>query len=293
MKPLCVRCTAAGRHYGHGFAEVWFDGGYPAVLRDGIADLIDRHQPSAVAFQGPNYRPGSSGKAKGGGTGGEGGEGARGGLHSGNAVRWAGTESGHTPSDDMWSTVRAAGPGASGSSFGYGPGSPNGTVFMPAEQDSAIQSGANEGGFWYPGERSKPVDELVNEYEDSVGHNSNYMLELSPDRHGALPDADLAAYRGLGAALSECYGGAKAVARTGANCSSAACDVPLPALTGNVDRVLIQVNGRTTTTTAAAAAAAAAAATHTRAHTHTRTHARAPCGFGRGCHRARNERQKT
>lgn len=36
------------------------------------------------------------------------------------------------------------------------------------------------------------------EYEDSVGHNANYLLELSPDPHGQIPAADVAAYKGFG-----------------------------------------------------------------------------------------------
>ena len=38
------------------------------------------------------------------------------------------------------------------------------------------------------------MGELVAEYEDSVGHNSNYLLELSPDPRGSIPPADKAAY---------------------------------------------------------------------------------------------------
>ena len=59
-----------------------------------IASLIDANQPTAVTFQGPGWD-----KSKG---------------YAGNVVRWAGTESGHTPSTDMWSTVddAKAGPGA-------------------------------------------------------------------------------------------------------------------------------------------------------------------------------------
>ena len=34
------------------------------------------------------------------------------------------------------------------------------------------------GGFWYPGATTKPLVELLREYEDSVGHNSNYLLEF-------------------------------------------------------------------------------------------------------------------
>ena len=46
----------------------------------------------------------------------------------------------------------------------------------------------------YPNETSKTTAELMAEYEDSVGHNSNFMLELSPDPDGVIPQADLSAY---------------------------------------------------------------------------------------------------
>jgi hypothetical protein len=42
---------------------------------------------------------------------------------------------------------------------------------------------------------------------NSVGHNSNFMLELSPDPQGRIPPADTAAYAGFGAALRSCYTG--------------------------------------------------------------------------------------
>eukprot|EP00037_Helgoeca_nana_P006248 m.57740 g.57740 ORF g.57740 m.57740 type:complete len:374 (-) comp17132_c1_seq1:734-1855(-) len=213
-----------GGGYGHNFGEIWLDGGYPPVLADKIATLIDRNQPQAVTFQGPGWN-----KTAG---------------YSGNVVRWAGTETGHTPSADMWSTVdeNDAGPGTSGNAFGHGAGSPDGEVFMPAEQDAAIQTGPNEGGFWYPGETPKAVSELLNEYEDSVGHNANLMLELSPDRTGAIPAADLAAYAAFGTALAKCYvAPAVPVGNTSSVCSYASgCVVMLPhLLAAAVDRIRI------------------------------------------------------
>lgn len=112
---------------------------------------------------------------------------------------------------------------------------------MPAEQDGAIQAGANEGGFWYPGETTKPVSELVNEYEDSVGHNSNFMLELSPDRNGAVPESDLAAYTGMGKVLSDCYALTAAVAITnGTFTSSNNTSMTMTLTAGGVDRILIK-----------------------------------------------------
>lgn len=54
---------------------------------------------------------------------------------------------------------------------------------------NACMAQANQGGFWYPHEAPKTVTELVTEYEDSVGHNSNFLLELSPDPRGRIPSA--------------------------------------------------------------------------------------------------------
>ena len=61
----------------------WFDGGVPIELVDDLAVMIDSHAPDAVAFQGPERHNAG---------------------YSGNVVRWSGTETGHTPSEDMWST---------------------------------------------------------------------------------------------------------------------------------------------------------------------------------------------
>jgi hypothetical protein len=151
----------------------------------------------------------------------------------------------------MWSTVKTADAGPAGD-FGANPkaGSADGAVFMPAEQDAAIQAGANQGGFWYPSEKAKDVGELVDEYEDSVGHNSNYMLELSPDRSGALPAGDVAAYEALGLALRRCYLRGPDRMPPAANVSgtcghsgivngTAVCELVLPPAATVVDRIRI------------------------------------------------------
>ena len=109
-----------GGKYGHELVEVWLDGGYPPELETFIADLVDQHQPNAIIFQAPNWNRS---------------------LHSGNAVRWAGTETGHTPSADMWSTVHSKDEGEGGD-YAYGQGAANGDVFMPSEQHGAIQTKA-------------------------------------------------------------------------------------------------------------------------------------------------------
>ncbi|GMH90962.1 hypothetical protein TrST_g6857 [Triparma strigata] len=207
-----------GGRYGHDFVEVWLDGGYPEELGEFIADLIDKNQPKAVIFQAPNWDVSK---------------------HSGNSVRWAGTETGHTPEEDMWSTVSSSQQGEQGD-YGYGPGVADGDVWMPAEQDAPIADGYDYGGFWYPGQDPKNLTELMSEYEDSVGHNSNFMLELSPDRDGAIPDSNLEAYTMFGEALDRCYrpGGVGVVASSdGFRCDSKiGCSIPISAAT-EVDRV--------------------------------------------------------
>lgn len=200
---------------------MWLDGGYPEELGEFIADLIDENQPKAVIFQAPNWDVSK---------------------HSGNSVRWAGTETGHTPEEDMWSTASSSQQGEQGD-YGYGPGVADGDVWMPAEQDAPIADGYDYGGFWYPGQDPKKSTELMSEYEDSVGHNSNFMLELSPDRDGAIPDSNLEAYTMFGEALDRCYrpGGTGVVASIGNGngfwCDSVTdCSIQISADT-EIDRV--------------------------------------------------------
>lgn len=180
-------------NYGN-LTEIWFDGGVPEEIAPELAKLIDLHQQSAVAFQGPERR--SAG-------------------FSGNIVRWSGTETGHTPSTDMWSTIVAAGTNFS-QPMEYGKGdAPNSTVpleFVPSEQDGSIQPySQEEGGFWYPTNNvPKQLDELMDEYEDSVGHNSNYLLELSPNPNGTLSTEEIERYEEFGKKLNSCYVGSRA-----------------------------------------------------------------------------------
>ena len=45
--------------------------------------------------------------------------------------------------------------------------------YVPAEQDGAIQSGMNAGGFWYPGEAPKTFSELIAECEcNTIPHST-------------------------------------------------------------------------------------------------------------------------
>lgn len=62
--------------------------------------------------------------------------------------------------------------------------------------------------FWHPNDEAslKSVDELLDSYENSVGHGGQWMIGVAPDRRGLLPDVDAARLRELGAAIQARYG---------------------------------------------------------------------------------------
>ena len=67
--------------------------------------------------------------------------------------------------------------------------------FLPAECDAMIRSA------WFYADNEadlKSVDELFGMYEMSVGHGSNFLLNIGPDQRGLLTDADKARIAELG-----------------------------------------------------------------------------------------------
>lgn len=62
--------------------------------------------------------------------------------------------------------------------------------------------------FWHPHDEAslKSTAELVDDYEQTVGHGGQWMLGIAPDDRGLLPDADVARLNELGATLKKRYG---------------------------------------------------------------------------------------
>jgi len=82
-------------------------------------------------------------------------------------------------------------------------------VWAPAETDLTIR--AQDAWFWrddYYELGLHSVPSLVNSYENSVGHNTNMLLGLSPDPFGMIPSEDIKVYKLFGDAIRKCYGGA-------------------------------------------------------------------------------------
>ena len=69
--------------------------------------------------------------------------------------------------------------------------------------------------FWHPNsdQTLKSVDELMDIWENSVGRGGQLMLGIAPNRHGLLPDADVARLKAFGDALQARYGVDKDLAR--------------------------------------------------------------------------------
>ena len=103
-------------------------------------------------------------------------------------ARWAGDESGRMEYQN-WNVIDR---------HGY-------LRWRPVEVDTPLRKFH---WFWHPHDELslKSVDDLVDSYENSVGHGGQWMLGVAPDNRGLLPDADVARLRELGAAIRTRYG---------------------------------------------------------------------------------------
>ena len=76
-------------------------------------------------------------------------------------------------------------------------------VFLPSECDCKLRA------TWFYDHNEdtiKSVDELFGMYEMSVGHGSNFLINIGPDNRGLLPEADVKRILELGARIKAGYG---------------------------------------------------------------------------------------
>ena len=182
--------------YGHMF-EMWFDGGNVVPVND----LIDKLAPEIITFQGRRA----------------------------NSTRWVGTEHGFAPSP-CWNTVDWK----PGETPPEGAGSPDGNTWCPAECDVSILRPA---WFWREGSdrRILSLDDLVEIYYMSVGRGVNLLLNITPDGHGELPEAQVRRLKEFGAEIHTRF--AKPLAATSA--SAGAVELTLPG-TPTVDHLQLR-----------------------------------------------------
>jgi len=162
-------------------AEVWWDGangdlGNPEKHQeydwDRYIKTVRRLQPDAVIFA-PPYSPGDT--------------------------RWVGNERGYAAAT-QWSTYPANTP--ENASL-LNTGVEGADSWMPSETDVSLRPG------WYwtaeTDDKVKSADKLLDIYYNSVGHNSNLLLNFPVDSRGLVHENDAAALRKMTATLKETF----------------------------------------------------------------------------------------
>ncbi|CAN5700621.1 alpha-L-fucosidase [soil metagenome] len=148
--------------------EVWFDG---SLVFD-VSGIVKKNAPHAVVFQGPQA-----------------------------TIRWVGNEEGFAPypcwngakyDPKTWGTLTAA------------EGDPNGDRWLPTEADSRMR----DTWFWNSKNEAtvKPLAQLMEMYEASVGHGAFMLLNNTPDRTGLIPAPDVARAKEFGDEVERRYG---------------------------------------------------------------------------------------
>jgi alpha-L-fucosidase len=160
-------------------SEVWFDG---SLIFD-VGDILARHAPNAVIFQGPQA-----------------------------SIRWVGNEDGFAPYP-AWNAVRHPKAGVKWGEYTAADGDPDGNRWLPNECDARIRSTW----FWRTDNEHtlKSVDQLMNRYDRSVGHGAVMLLNNTPDRTGLIPVADANRSAEFGAEVRRRFGVALAESRGG------------------------------------------------------------------------------
>lgn len=148
--------------------EVWFDG---SLIFD-VSDILAKHAPNAIVFQGPQAN-----------------------------IRWVGNEEGFVPypgwngakyDPKTWGTLTSA------------DGDPNGDRWLPNEVDCRIRD------TWFWNTKNAPalksVDKLMGMYERSVGHGGVMLLNQTPDPTGLIPAADVKRVKEFAQEIERRYG---------------------------------------------------------------------------------------
>ncbi|MGD9346902.1 MAG: alpha-L-fucosidase [Candidatus Aminicenantes bacterium] len=148
---------------------VFFDGAFsvgPDGKRqdydwEGFFEVVRRCQPNAVIFS-----------------------------DGGPDVRWIGNERGYA-AETNWCTVKSGFfyPGIIGVNDQLQTGHEDGDLWIPAEVNTSIRPG------WFYHEKEdnkvKSLERLVDNWFHSVGMNSNFLLNLPPDRRGLIHENDI------------------------------------------------------------------------------------------------------
>jgi alpha-L-fucosidase len=149
--------------------EVWFDGS--CVIE--VGDIIKKHAPDAVVFQGPHA-----------------------------SIRWPGSESGKLP-DPAWSSLKTEDLKTGTATVRHD--DPDGDAWAPHEADTTLY---DHFWFWSPTKekKRKSLAELMDVYVKSVGRGAVLLLNSTPNTDGLIPDGDVKLYEAFGKEIDRCFG---------------------------------------------------------------------------------------
>jgi alpha-L-fucosidase len=155
-------------------AIVWFDGGAhgPEVGGPDVLSIFEKYQDNCIFYHNTQRAD----------------------------IRWGGSESGTVPYPS-WGTFPFPFSHSANQEVVLAnnfqllkEGDPNGKYYMPAMSDAPLRgyNGRHEW-FWEPGDEEHifPVENLMNMYYNSVGHNTSLILGLTPNAEGLMPEPDV------------------------------------------------------------------------------------------------------
>jgi len=172
-------------NYGELF-EIWFDGGasHPDLGAPDVLPIVQQYQPNALFYHNNQLAE----------------------------ARWGGSESGTVPYP-CWATFpnfySHAGDTHEERYKLLKHGDPKGKYWMPAMSDAPLRgyNGRHEW-FWEPGDKAHifPLEELMDKYYNSVGHNSTLIVGLTPDPNGLMPQPDVKRLKEWGDEIKRQFG---------------------------------------------------------------------------------------
>jgi len=179
-------------------AEIWFDGSQVVP----VGDILQKYAPDALIFQGPHA-----------------------------TIRWVGNELGFAPYP-AWNAVSARDAKTGIATAIHG--DPDGETWLPNEVDVSLR---RPNWFWSTTNQTHimTLDELMEIYYRSVGRGANLLLNLTPDRSGLIPAADVARVREFGDEVRRRFGHSIAETRGAGNMVELKLKQPT-----QVDHVILQ-----------------------------------------------------
>jgi alpha-L-fucosidase len=178
--------------------EIWFDGSIVVP----VGDLLARHAPRAMVFQGPHA-----------------------------TIRWVGNEDGFAPYP-AWNAISRSDARTGVATSLHG--DPQGDVWMPNEVDVSLR---RPNWFWSTTNHANllSLDALLEIYYRSVGRGAQLLLNVTPDRRGLIPEADVVRLREFGQEIRRRFGRSAAEASGSGNTLLIRFNTPT-----RIDHVILQ-----------------------------------------------------